>query len=487
MRWLRCSSLSVILIAIALPMVASVYGDEWLEMPYRVGVWLAEDPGASVVHAGEGRKQFIGLDQRIQGELLRMATPIMSVQATRCPESFAHDLRAGIAPYTSPSLGSNSEVLRDLDKLMVILQRVKSGRTSYTIWQFTSVTGSWEEPVNVELAVDGRHETDIALWITRIFLHTVRLARIRDDSAILQCRSGLLIEESGVGSFPGENAMFEPFYARAGKAPLDAAQLPDVDRIPWTVLRVKEGSRVLLPCEVVSGLGNALRNRTPGRNARYAVESRPRRTSTILRLETLPSPGKALAAYGVWSRQPGEKTGEFLGRTDFQAEIEIESGGTPLQVILVQNGNQVLARLPMIIGARQRVTAYLPDDDPRMQVEGIIRGVQERIIDATARRKVMLARARVQLLRGNPEGAEQIWGKLRDGVSRDDFVRELVERQRSSTSPNKAVQARIDQLFSRTRQLIQQQPWDDAEVAKLQQEIAQARASKGQNAKDGGR
>lgn len=476
----RAQAVGIMLLILVCAFASVVQGDAWMASPYRIKVILADEGIISrstnaTIDAARG--EFV---RRLQGTLKRIMGSGLEPEVQLCPASLARDLASDLPPYESSQWNTEAIAHKDHDKLFIVRGQVQRSSGFLTAWQYTPITRSWELPERLIVSGSEAQETQIAQWLMSIFLPVARMTRIKDDTLTLQLRAGFLLEEGNPGLLAVEGDIYEPYYSRSLGATKLEIEVPNDDRVPWTVLRVQSEFRhqAQVRCDIVSRFKRVLNNRTPGKSARYAVRVRLRYPATRLRLETQGSPPKPLAAYGVWTRAPSSQIGRFLGRTDSHAEISITPGDDPLQVIVIQNGNQVLARLPMLVGARESVQASLPDDDPRMQAEGMIRGIQERIVDDTARRKMLLLRARAYLKKGETDAAEKLWGQIRDGVSRDDFVRELIDRQRSYTSPNKSVQARIDDLFARTRQLIQQQPWDDAEVTRLQQEIAQAKGKK---------
>jgi len=145
----------------------------------------------------------------------------------------------------------------------------------------------------------------------------------------------------------------------------------------------------------------------------------------------------------------------LIGRTDFRGELRIApSPDNLLRVLLVKSGSEVLARLPMVPGLQPELSAALIDDDPRLAVEGFIVGLQEELIDAVARREVLLRQADQELTAGKLVEADATLAGIRALGSRNQYLAILSERRKTVTTVDAAIRKKVDKLFQDTRTVI---------------------------------
>ena len=170
---------------------------------------------------------------------------------------------------------------------------------------------------------------------------------------------------------------------------------------------------------------------------------------------------------------------EFVGLTDWRGQIAIAPSAAPLRLMYVKNGGQLLARLPIVAGYHSQQVAEVPDDNPRLQAEGFIRGMNGQIMDLVAQRQILTAHIRKRITENKLDEAQQLLEQLRTLKTRNDVQRELdMQARRQLASPYLSVQARIDKLYGDTRALLAK--FLDADLPnQLMAEIRQAREGGG--------
>jgi hypothetical protein len=114
----------------------------------------------------------------------------------------------------------------------------------------------------------------------------------------------------------------------------------------------------------------------------------------------------------------------------------------------------LLARLPIVPGLDEELSAELPNDDQRLQAEGFVKGLQHHVMDLVARRELYAARFRRYLKEKKLDEAKELLEEFRALETRSDLTRQLDQQEQRVRSPDRRVQAKIDQLFTDTRQLL---------------------------------
>jgi len=253
-----------------------------------------------------------------------------------------------------------------------------------------------------------------------------------------------------------------------------SGKLRAVNAIPWTFLTVEEVVQAGLTCRLHTGLRTPLSGRIRGRFEQLALGVTAPQKPTRLILRSRTDPDQVLPGYDVYSHPPDSKTTELVGRTDWEGSVVVAPGGSALRVLLVKNGAEFLARLPLVPGLEAEIAADIPNDDQRLEAEGFIAGLQEQLIDLVTRREVLLTQARKRIDERKLDEAAKLVRQLQGLESRDNFALHLAQEQKKIFSPDKLTQAKIDQMFSKTRKLVDEY-LDPAAIDQLDRQLREAR------------
>jgi len=210
---------------------------------------------------------------------------------------------------------------------------------------------------------------------------------------------------------------------------------------------------------------------------RLALLVRPQHDATRLVLRSRGDAAKPLSGYEVHRRLEGEnQETQLLGLTDNRGELLIErSDAAKLETLVVKNGQQPLARLPMVPGYEASVTAYLVDDDGRLAAEGFVAALTTRVIDLVARREILAAQIRARVKDGKHDEAQKLLDDFRRLNTRADLTRDLDQFRQQVATGDKTTQQRIDKVFSEAQKLLLLKPLSDELLAQLTREVSAAR------------
>jgi hypothetical protein len=189
--------------------------------------------------------------------------------------------------------------------------------------------------------------------------------------------------------------------------------------IPWTFLQVDLVERARMLCHVVSTF-----RRSPFPGSRRRVElmgiaARPLIAETQLTLVPRVDPLNPLVGLrvDVMDRMPTQddpvedRVTLLTGRSG--AIVVSADPGVPLRHLLVHSGGAVLASVPFIPGLDRQVTLELPDDTPRLNVEGELQMMEDDLIDVVASRAVIMARARRAARAGKWDDVDRFLDELK--------------------------------------------------------------------------
>jgi hypothetical protein len=146
----------------------------------------------------------------------------------------------------------------------------------------------------------------------------------------------------------------------------------------------------------------------------------------------------------------------FVGVTDWRGMLTVEPGEMPLRILYLKNGGQLLARLPLIPGLLSEEVAIVPDDGPRLQAEGFVKGLQSQLMDVAAQRQIINARFNMRLEEGKIPEAQALYEEYQRLPSKEHLSKQL-DTQMSivpDPPPNRVVKMRIDLLYANLREAL---------------------------------
>jgi hypothetical protein len=316
---------------------------------------------------------------------------------------------------------------------------------------------------------------DIACFeaVADSFRAITRLEEGASQSAIVRIRAGGLVLSQSSPCYVGADDILLPIQRNNDRSGQPSRIVP----IEWTFLQVQtpdETNPYLMTCRVWSGKPNPVTGRLTSRKERYGLKVKPTAETTTLRVasrvvrrdeEPYPLPGLEVSAKAPEPDPPAQPESaapkvqgdpaELLGRTDWNGTLEIGQSETPLRILYLKNGAQLLARLPMVPGLEPLLVASVPDDSLRLQAEGFVKGIQGKLMDLEAQREILKARFMLRIEEGKVDEAQALLEEIKQLPTRSDLVRQLdIQQNQQIESPVKAVQSRIDQLYARLREAL---------------------------------
>jgi len=457
-RWLAaCAVHSVLLLTTRSALAQSV----WELTPYQVRTVVALAAGP-------------GLNDRLQNDLERELTDRSEAvigaawQLTVVPAS-THLRGRLLSGVQRVELDDLPDDWKELDKLFLLL--VSGDRQGYQLVarELDVRTRSWGSVNTASVHALGRVSQQAFELLVRSFAPLAAVESVDAKTAALRLRAARLRPRDPTLHWSREGDIFRAVARQSNRD----GTLRGIQEIPWTVLRVESNTDGFVSCEIISGLRSPLSRRRRGRVEQLALAVRPPQRPTTLLLQGRVAPKRPLAGYEVISLGRDPSRAELLGRTDYRGRIEVSPGDDPYRVLMIKSGGELLARLPMVPGLTPTLVAEVPDDSARLEVEGIVTGLQENLVDLVARREVLLARARARVEEDKLEEARKLIAELRQLRTREQFAQILRQQRPLFSTPDKAVQSKIDKLFSDTEELLARY-LDPAEISQLEAEIRRA-------------
>ncbi|MAQ88364.1 MAG: hypothetical protein CMM03_00740 [Rhodopirellula sp.] len=203
---------------------------------------------------------------------------------------------------------------------------------------------------------------------------------------------------------------------------------------------------------------------------KYGLLVRPVQESSLLKIVANDRENYTLQGYNVYAKSPkidpeaeGDAPTLLIGQTDWRGAIEVtqdifqNQGTTKLVVIYVRNGQQVLARLPIVPGYRALEEVKLPNDDYRLQYEAFFVGFQNSILDYTVQQAVYKIRIEHHINKNEEEKARKLLkelSKVPSAVALNDVLSKREASLQDDPNIDANTKRKIEGMFEKTRKLI---------------------------------
>ena len=440
----------------------------WELTPYRIRLLVAMQPTAELNSRLQADLEgsLLGRFETVVGAAWDVSTDSQAV-SPQLRHSIVDDIGAVTAHLLPPGCD-------EFDK--IVLLAVTPGPTGYRVAArefdvHTQVFGTVAERQVAQTAKLCDASFD-AVW--QAFAPLARIASSKGKDVHLRLRAGGLSMRDDALKFLKMGDVFRPmvrYIDREGK-------LRRVIEVPWTFMVVDKIEERGFHCTLHSGMHSPLSGRRRGRVEQLALAVRPAGKSTRLTLKSRVEPHQPLCAYEVLARLPDSKKTTPLGRTDAKGTVEIPAIDSPLRILVVKSGGVLLARLPIVPGLSDSLTAEVPDVDQRLEMEGFVTGIQEELVDIVTRREVLMVRARKHIDLADWDQAKACVNELRSLQTRAEFLRTLDRQQEQVAVKDTWAKNKIDTLFNDTRKLLDKF-LDPEAIDKIAVEMSQARAAEG--------
>lgn len=334
-------------------------------------------------------------------------------------------------------------------------------------------TQQWGPHIRLEQAtVQGMVHTMVQ-GLSDAFVPVAEIVAVDDQQVTVVPRAAqLLTEQSSMCALqPGD--FLQPVVCQVGRT----GQIePDGTRpVAWTTVHVEEEGPLGWRCRLYSAYGQPLRRHRSIRLRQLAHPLRIVAQGTTIQMLSRSEPARPLVGYQVFGMSLDGETTYWQAMTDWRGQVRIDhSPARPSQLLLVKHGTRPLARLPVIVGAHERLTVQFGEDPAILAADAFVQSVEQELLDLMVRRQLMGLRIERLLAQGHQELAEEVLQALRRTPTQSDFlVRMQAHQQRLATS-EPAVRARLDKLLADTRKLLSS-VLDPGFVQHLQTQVAETR------------
>jgi len=433
------------LMGLVLGSEATAWGQaSWEYSPYANQVWLVTDGSRRLEEVVRDAKRE--LPAWSESRMLY----VWDLAVSEAPEKIAARVREGLERLTAGEILALQPKCLEGDKLFLVLLQDEGSDIDVQVCEVDCRTRNVGVAAARKVASLPIVVPTIGELLLKSFSPTTKIETVEDVAVKTRLRAGGMIVDPQSPALVEAGQVLVPVIRRDDRNgdPMKNGILP----LAWTVLAVKTRLDSLLVCELTSGFRTAIPTKIGARTVRYAVVAKPQLESTHVVLRSR-GRGQLLAGYEVFSRADADSEAQLLGVTDWRGSIEIPSTKGELMVLIVKNGNQLLARLPLVPGYQAEAIATTIEDDARLEAEGFVQSFQGRIMDLVARREILASRMRKRIEEKKFDDAAKLLEEFRTLENRADLKKTIDIQQQAITSKDKLTQARIDKLIGNANKL----------------------------------
>jgi len=471
MRLARQSVLVALCGALAALLPATARGQAaWEYSPYQIQVWIAAEAQPQLPPPVQSE-----LALRLVSRVEAVCPAVWNVAVEPAPAAIRGALPAGLDLPAERLKALAPDVLKN-DKLIVV--RLSPGSLGWEVAAREFDCRAWQWGPVAQRSASCAAELPLAIWdaVVEAFVPLARIESVEGTGVVARLRAGGLVVRANSPALIDKGRILQPIVRRNDRSGQPIAKT-GIQALAWTLLAVESRTDSLLSCKLHSGYRGALSSRASPRSERLALAVKPQFAATTLELRSRTAERRPLSGYEIYAKRPDSEEAVHLGASDWRGQIELPRGDGSLELLLIRNGSQLLARLPIVAGQDERLVADLMDDDGRLQAEGAVAALHSRALDLVARREILASRFRTRLKEGKYDEAQVMLDQFRRLESRSDLSRSFDEMQKAVTASDRLTQQRIQKLFDDARRLLTVKGLSDDMVNTLAAELTKARTA----------
>ena len=233
--------------------------------------------------------------------------------------------------------------------------------------------------------------------------------------------------------------------------------LRKAEPVAWTFLTVDKVLSGETVCQLHSGIRSALLNRrgrrveSPG-PAGDTHRSLDRTDAQVADRAVRAAVGATTSIPACRAKRPPAAWGEPIAAASFV----VPPGEHIIRVLLIKNGREPLARMPMVPGLEPEMTTEIAKDDLRLWADGFIYSLQEELVDIVARRRIYMALIHARINAGKTDQAEEMLASLKEMPDAMQLSLRVTNERKRLTTNDHVVQRKIDLFLDDTVSLIHQ-------------------------------
>lgn len=462
----------------------------WEIAPYRVLVWIETPPGGHFDDAF-----FTRFTQTLDDKRYATSGAVLATDTQYAPMPLARWFADDVAPASFTARLKSLEIgVDDYDRIQLISIE-RDGDWAIAFREFDTLTRTWGSVHRTSVPQRSLLPSATLRLLYDKFLPLAKITDVRKPDVTLAVKATTLVEEEGIarrqrisdavafvppddeinwneppplgpsevpslGLIPGQVNVGEAMQPILRRNDRQGNLIPEngITIMPWTYVSCEANDGLQIHGTMISGYTQPLPGRRNVRTQRLALGVRPAHDSTELKLVDRSTEAMPLAGYEIYSKDPAGPT--LLGASDASGGLPIaKDPQSAVRTLYVRSGGNLLARLPIVPGHDQAITARIPNDSPRLLAEGFVEGWRDQLVDTMARRQILAQRVQRKIELGELDDAKKWLAQLRSERTVNELAFDLRSAKGQFLKDSKLdpmIKRRIDELFEKGQRLIAQ-------------------------------
>ncbi len=436
----------------------------WDYRPYRVRVWICTD-GSPDINAN-----FDSLVKGLQRRSILADPSAWELLVSRAPTPWQYRLPRMIEKIENETGFEELPELKYDDKLMVVCLESKQGLIHCRVRELDLLTQQWGALGKRAVAEKSQLDATVFDLVSIAFMPIARVDRIGNNNdvflrarAVNACQRLVQTEDgqwevvanTGSPVWVRDDDRFLPIIRKTDRS----GEISQLEPIDFTFLTITELEGADVTASIQSYHRAPLAGRASKRAQKLALVIRPPEQDTQLKFVSRDDETYPLEGFEIFSRRVGatkEEASEYLGMTDWRGMVSIPPSEHGLRIIYVKRGNRPLKKLPIMPGLYTQLQTTLPNDESRLNAEGVIKGLESELLNLVTQRALYEQRIRNALDNNKIELAEEFF-KLYEELPTVDRVRVRIsndETRLKSQTADKREREFITLMFKGLRTMV---------------------------------
>ncbi|NOY42430.1 MAG: hypothetical protein GXP26_11415 [Planctomycetes bacterium] len=424
---------------------------DWGRSAYRIQLHLAaEVPAEAQSNLAANLATY--LEQRIDATLY----PSWTVEISQPKGPFRHQLLTHLAELTKAKLTEESSPVFDKHMYLVIASTPEGyALKCRELDHATQMLGPMLSRNVQQRRLLGEHCFQL---LCKTFAPLAKVRRTEDDPlhVTLHFKGVDLPQQANQSLFVRSGDVYQPLRIRMTRT--GEVRPGGINIIPWTYLEYegRQDESKSNRWRVHSATKHPFGVRRRGRVEYLAIAVRQPPATTRVRFYARHNKQQSLMGYEVFRREPDAEKSQLIGLTDNRGSVEVLPGKANITTLFLRSGNELLAKVPVVPGAKKNLEIPIADDTARLNAQATLTSLREQLIDLVARRNILISRTQGQIEESSFDEARKLLGKLDELPGRAQFAQLISSAQnnRRNHSDEPRIQARIEKMFANTRKLL---------------------------------
>lgn len=416
----------------------------WELWPYHVQVVVAVGDSPSL--PSRLKEELPAL---LQARIAAVVGGTWKLEVTAALADLRQEILDGIEVVTQEVLPATAT---EFDKVILLAIAADDGGMHIRARELDVITGLWNATVTIDSQQADYVPHAAVRAVLTAFAPLGRIETSDGQTATLRMRASGLAPRGGNALLAGEVA-FRPVLA-----PCDAkggVARGKGELIDWTYLTAKDASGGIVECRVQTALAGEVIPAYHPLRQRWALGVSRSGGSTRLRVVSRESDAAPLEGIEVLAEDKADDAPILIGSSDRRGQVLIPPGPSTVRTIVVRQGDEVLARLPLVPGLTSELTLPVSYDRRLIELEAALAQLADDLIDAAARRAVLAARLAAAEAASHSDDVATLKQQLTTAASVETFLSRLDRLQQSVQSASPVSRRRLEPKLTELRKGIE--------------------------------